>query len=212
MDNIGVNTISPPPMPPKAFTDPAAACAYVAEIYERNTGFIREHLANLARGIVPPGKVRAYYPQAQVTSQSYAKIDSTLPFGSLHSPGVYRTTLTAPDLFRHYLTENFGIILRNHGGEIEMRESLTPIPVHFAVGPNDRLDGAARLVVTFRPDTTEAELRRIVRGSGARIVGGPTVTNAWLIGADGQLDPVLARLRAEPAVTLAEPLSMDGRP
>ena len=55
MDNIGVNTISPPPMPPKAFTDPAAACAYVAEIYERNTGFIREHLANLARGIVPPG-------------------------------------------------------------------------------------------------------------------------------------------------------------
>ena len=72
--------------------------------------------------------------------------------------------------------------------------------------------GAARLVVTFRPDTTEAELRRIVRGSGARSVGGPTVTNAWLIGADGQLDPVLARLRAEPAVTLAEPLSMDGRP
>jgi hypothetical protein len=73
-------------------------------------------------------------------------------------------------------------------------------------------NGAARLVVTFRPDTPEAELRRIVRGSGARIVGGPTVTDAWLVGADGQLDPVLARLRAEPAVTLAEPLSMDGRP
>jgi hypothetical protein len=73
-------------------------------------------------------------------------------------------------------------------------------------------NGAARLVVTFRPDTTEAELRRIVRGSGARIVGGPTVTNAWLVGADGQLTPVLARLRAEPAVTLAEPLSLDGRP
>ena len=73
-------------------------------------------------------------------------------------------------------------------------------------------NGAARLVVTFRPDTPEAELRRIVRGSGARIVGGPTVTDAWLVGADGQVDPVLARLRAEPAVTLAEPLSMDGRP
>ena len=66
--------------------------------------------------------------------------------------------------------------------------------------------------VTFRPDTPEAELRRIVRASGARIVGGPTVTDAWLVGADGRLDPVLARLRAEPAVTLAEPLSVDKQP
>jgi hypothetical protein len=73
-------------------------------------------------------------------------------------------------------------------------------------------NGAARVVVTFRPDTPERELRRIVRASGGRIVGGPTVTDAWLVGADGRLAPVLARLRAEPAVTLAEPLSTDERP
>jgi hypothetical protein len=73
-------------------------------------------------------------------------------------------------------------------------------------------NGMARVVVTFRPDTPEAELRRIVRASGARIVGGPTVTDAWLVGADGRLDPVLARLRAEPAVTLAEPLVLDKQP
>jgi hypothetical protein len=73
-------------------------------------------------------------------------------------------------------------------------------------------NGMARVVVTFRPDTPERELRRIVRASGGRIVGGPTVTDAWLVGADGQAAPVLARLRAEPAVTLAEPLTMDGRP
>ena len=77
-----------------------------------------------------------------------------------------------------------------------------------AAGANDM----ARVVVTFRPDTPEAELRRIVRASGARIVGGPTVTDAWLVGADGRLDPVLARLRAEPAVTLAEPLVVDKQP
>ena len=138
-----MSTISPEPLEPRAFTDPAAACDYVTEIYERNTGFIRRHLYDLARGIVPKGKVRAYYPQAQVTSQSFAKTDSTLPFGSLHTPGVYRTTLTAPRLFRTYLNENFAIILKNHGGAIEIRESLTPIPVHFAVGADERLDGAA---------------------------------------------------------------------
>jgi hypothetical protein len=70
----------------------------------------------------------------------------------------------------------------------------------------------AQVVVTFRPDTPEAELRRIVRASGGHVVGGPTVTDAWLVGADGQLAPVLARLRAEPAVTLAEPLAAEGRP
>ena len=73
-------------------------------------------------------------------------------------------------------------------------------------------NGAARVVVTFRPDTPERELRRIVRASGAHIVGGPTVTDAWLVGADGRLAPVLARLRVEPAVTLAEPLGTDERP
>ena len=77
-----------------------------------------------------------------------------------------------------------------------------------AAGAHD----AARLVVTFRPDTPEAELRRIVRAGGAHVVGGPTVTDAWLLGVDGDAAPVLARLRAEPAVTLAEPLTADPRP
>jgi len=77
-----------------------------------------------------------------------------------------------------------------------------------AAGAHD----AARLVVTFRPDTPEAEMRRIVRAGGARVVGGPTVTDAWLLGVDGDTAPVLARLRAEPAVTLAEPLTADPGP
>ncbi|HVW92088.1 MAG TPA: AMP nucleosidase [Devosia sp.] len=138
-----MNIVSPEPLPARAFADPKAAVDYVLEMYERNTAFIRGHLKNLSQGHVPPGKVRAYYPQAQVTSQSYAKIDSTLPYGSLHTPGVYRTTLTAPRLFYNYLLDNFSIILANHGGTIEIRESQTPIPVHFAVDPGDRLDGAA---------------------------------------------------------------------
>jgi hypothetical protein len=80
-----------------------------------------------------------------------------------------------------------------------------------ALGANGA-NGAATMVVAFRPDTPERELRRIVRASGGRIVGGPTVTDAWLVGADGRLAPVLARLRAEPAVILAEPLIPDERP
>lgn len=68
------------------------------------------------------------------------------------------------------------------------------------------------LVVAFRPDTPERELRRIVQASGARVVGGPTVTGAWLLDTGRAPAAVAARLRAEPAVTLAEPLGAEGRP
>jgi anti-sigma factor RsiW len=68
-------------------------------------------------------------------------------------------------------------------------------------------------VIVFRPETPERELRRIVRAGGARIVGGPTVTDAYVLAfPEGQAAPLLARLRAEPAVLLAEPLGSAGRP
>ena len=70
----------------------------------------------------------------------------------------------------------------------------------------------ARLIVVFRPDTTERELRRILRGSGVRIVDGPTMTDAYVVSANGSASAAVARLRAESAVTLAEPLGPERRP
>lgn len=79
------------------------------------------------------------------------------------------------------------------------------------LGAAPALQGQA--VVVFRPETTERELRRIVQASGARIVDGPTVTDAWVLAMPQQdADRLLARLRAEPAVLLAEPLGAEGRP
>lgn len=67
--------------------------------------------------------------------------------------------------------------------------------------------GAQRsLIVVFKPETPEREVRRIVRASGAHISGGPTATGAWLLGTDLPADQATTRLRAESAVTLAEPL------
>jgi hypothetical protein len=69
--------------------------------------------------------------------------------------------------------------------------------------------GADSIVaVTFKPDTPEHELRRIVTASGAHIIGGPTVTGAWMLGSAQAPADVAARLRTESAVTLAEPLGM----
>lgn len=71
--------------------------------------------------------------------------------------------------------------------------------------------GAADAVVVFRPDTPEREIRRILQASGARVVDGPTVTDAYVLALPpSRAAAALARMRAESAVTLAQPLA-DGR-
>lgn len=146
--------ISPEPLENKSFTDPEAAWDFLNTIYKRNTGFILEQFQKLASGENIDGRVRAFYPQIEVKSSSFQKTKSTLPFGFLHSPGVYRTTVTAPDLFHDYLTKQFALILDNHGGEIVIGESETPIPLHFAANPSEPVDGVALLAV-------EASLRDV---------------------------------------------------
>ena len=174
-----MDTIIPSPLPQRAFTEPQEAWAYIAEIYHRNTGFIREHLIGLSRGVVPKGRVRAFYPEVQVTSTSYGKTESTLPYGYLHTPGVYRTTVTAPDLFRTYFIEQFEVILANHGGVIEVGESTTRIPLHFALNATDRIDGEAiaELPIPLRdlfdvPDLQDTD-DEIANGTFIPPVGGP---------------------------------------
>lgn len=86
------------------------------------------------------------------------------------------------------------------------------------IDPDYRALGAAaqaagNVVVTFRPATPEREMRRILQESGARVVDGPTVTDAWVLALPAAQAPAaVARLRAEPAVTLAQPLTGGGRP
>lgn len=86
-------------------------------------------------------------------------------------------------------------------------------------GPGDYLAlGSARpvqgdLVLVFRPDTTEHEMRRILQASGARVVDGPGVTGAWVLAfPPGQPAGALRQLRTEPAVALVQPLAAGSQP
>jgi hypothetical protein len=67
--------------------------------------------------------------------------------------------------------------------------------------------GTGSLVVVFDPITTEAELRRILRDAGARIVDGPTQANAYVLDVPPQRqDQAIKALRAEHAAMLVESL------
>jgi hypothetical protein len=66
---------------------------------------------------------------------------------------------------------------------------------------------AANIVVIFKPDTPERDLRAILRSSGARLVGGPTESDAYLLHVESAArSAALARLREETQVVVAEPV------
>jgi anti-sigma-K factor RskA len=63
------------------------------------------------------------------------------------------------------------------------------------------------IAVMFDPATTELEMQRIVIHAGARIVDGPTVTNAFVLEVPAaQSERAMVALRGEPMVRFAEPL------
>jgi hypothetical protein len=69
----------------------------------------------------------------------------------------------------------------------------------------------ANVVVVFESGTRESELRGILQANEARLVGGPTEADAYLLAVPGnKRDDVIRRLRTESHIKLAEPLGGAG--
>src|SRR6266403_574640 len=126
------NILSPKRIASEAFTDAAAAVARLAEIYERNVSFLRTAFEAYVRGEPLDARVRAAYPFVRITTGTHARLDSRLSYGFVSGPGMYETSVTRPDLFRSYFTEQIGLLVQNHGVPVEIGESDEPIPIHFA--------------------------------------------------------------------------------
>ncbi|MBB95977.1 MAG: AMP nucleosidase [Rhodobacteraceae bacterium] len=119
---------------PEAFDDAGAAVARLEELYNAATSFLTEGFKSAMSGQAPDCRMRAYYPEVRLTTTSHARVDTRLSFGHVYAPGTYAATITRPDLFRHYLTQQIRLLIENHGQKVTIGESDTPIPVHFAVG------------------------------------------------------------------------------
>ncbi len=128
-----------PERPVKSFSDAAEAVAYLEELYTEACSFLTENFSSIAEGAEPSARFRAFYPEIRVTTTSYASMDSRLSFGHVAKPGTYSTTITRPDLFRNYLTQQVSQIQRNHGVEVQIGPSQTPMPIHFAVAYDENI-------------------------------------------------------------------------
>src|SRR5215475_11108406 len=110
--------------------------------YERNTKFLRDRFEAYAHGGAFTGRVRAFYPLVRITTTSYARLDSRLSYGFVAGPGVHETSVTRPDLFRNYFTEQIRLLIENHGVPVEIGESSEPIPIQFAYRRDINIEAA----------------------------------------------------------------------
>ncbi|RZS53304.1 AMP nucleosidase [Sphaerotilus mobilis] len=134
--------MSPTVLTTLSFTDANAALAHARTIYDSGIAHLRQALREFIAGRDDGGHVRACYPFVRVRVDTVARADSRLAYGFVAGPGVYETTLTRPELFRHYYREQFDLLLKNHGVALEVGLSAQPIPVHFSLAEHDHLEGA----------------------------------------------------------------------
>ncbi|MBB5223990.1 AMP nucleosidase [Amaricoccus macauensis] len=134
--------VVPKSHPDTMYTDAAAAVADLEQRYSAATGFLRDNFTRVMAGTKPEGHYRAFYPNVSLTTASFAKVDSRLSFGHVTEPGIYEATITRPDLFRGYLTQQLGLLIQNHGMPVRVGTSDTPIPLHFAMGENAHVEGS----------------------------------------------------------------------
>ncbi|MBV7379723.1 AMP nucleosidase [Maritimibacter dapengensis] len=119
---------------PEFFTDASEAVEKLCTLYDEACDFLAQTFSEMALSTTQPEtRFRAFYPELRIRTTSHASTDSRLSFGHVAGPGTYSTTITRPDLFRNYLTQQIDLLLTNHGVPISVGWSTTPMPVHFAV-------------------------------------------------------------------------------
>jgi len=117
----------------QSFTDAAEAVAQLEKLYDQAVSFLTCRFTEVLASGAPAGRIRAFYPEIRIETTTHAHVDSRLSYGHVSAPGTYATTITRPDLFRNYLTQQIGLILENHGVPVTIGASDTAMPVHFAV-------------------------------------------------------------------------------
>lgn len=133
----------PQPIPFQFYTDASAAVDQLIAIYEAHVAFIRQRFSQTLEGEPITGRIRATYPMIRVSTSTYAQMDSRVSYGHVTGPGIYETTITRPDLFREYLTEQLSQIIRHHRVPVEIGPSNMPIPLHFAFAEGAHVEGSA---------------------------------------------------------------------
>ena len=131
--------LTPEPIETKQIHDANDAWEHINSIYTSSIAFLRSKFQAVLTEQSGHQRCRAFYPEIRLTTTTYDQIDSRLSFGHVPGPGRYSITVTRPDLFKNYLTQQMALLIENHKVAIEVAVSKTAIPIHFAMELRARL-------------------------------------------------------------------------
>ncbi len=130
----------PPSFKTKSFVSEEEAFAYIRTIYEAQRAYLREAFEAFTCGDLKDKKVAGFYPFLRIHAEQAQRTDNRWSYGFVSKSGIYETTLTRTDIFGRYYQNQIGLLLKNHGGKIEIGLSDTPMPLHFALGEDFHLE------------------------------------------------------------------------
>jgi AMP nucleosidase len=119
-------------------TDPSAVVDQLETQYQQATAALRDALrAYLRDGTIPDREARRQgafaYPLLRITAPAGARPRVARSYARLNAAGAYSTTVTRPELFRRYLTEQLELLMRDYGVRAEVVRSSQEIPFPYVI-------------------------------------------------------------------------------
>lgn len=128
------DTVTAPNFKTRHFTDADEAVAYIREIYQANIDYLQHCFSRYMKGDVAAGDFfSGFYPFLRVQLNYRKPLDTHKSYGYVTAPGGYEAVLTRPDIFKCYYREQCMLLLENHGIPLEIGQSSSVIPIHFAL-------------------------------------------------------------------------------
>ena len=139
-----------------------AALDRLQTLYDQSVANLRDAVrAFLATGERPDPEARARglfsYPELRVSwfGERPANL-ATRAYARISRPGVYATTITRPELFRPYLTEQLGLLEADYGATFDVGPSDQEIPFPYVMDGSDvALDRSQTAAVARHFPTTD---------------------------------------------------------
>lgn len=114
--------------------DPIEAFNRLAWLFEAASNHVREAFrAFEADSDVADQEVACYPFVGLLVDADSLNIDARLAFGALTEPGLFATTVTRPELFRTYLIDQIGRLIRHHGVPVVVGLSGRRLPLPYVV-------------------------------------------------------------------------------
>ena len=160
-------------------SDAARIVARLDDEYRASVEALRQDLKRFLNDGTPPDPERrrshAYtYPELRLTwpGKPFPRIGRA--YARMSQPGRYAVTVTRPDLFRDYLTEQLGLLIADFGVELDVGRSRQEIPFPYVL---EAADMAAA-------DVSAAEIARWFPATELAQIGDEIADGLFVAGAD----------------------------